>query len=113
MMRTVIKGLIGVAIWVVLASQLKATVNGNRELLSLFALPWSLGTVYGFTHHMRVFLRILDPSLKLSVISFLSFRSGFLGSIPLILYMVYIPFFGWIHGIVLMVREIAGLRNLN
>lgn len=111
MTRTILKGIIGVGIWLVLALHLKDLVNGNRELLSLLILIWSLGTVFGFLHHMRVILRMLDPSLKLSVISFLTFRSGILGSFPLILYLVYIPVLGWLHGIALMVREIAGLRS--
>lgn len=111
MTRTILKGIIGVGIWLVLASQLKDLANGNRELLSLFILIWSMGTVFGFSHHMRVILRILDPSLKLSVISFLSFRNGFFGVFPLIIYMLYMIAFGWIHGLTLMVREIARSRN--
>lgn len=113
MMRTITKALVGIGMWIMIIVQFSGQRIENRELISLLVLLWSLGTVFGFLHHMRVILRMLDPSLKLSVISFLSFRSGFLGSFPLIIYIVYALTLGWIHGLMLMVREIAGIRNPN
>ena len=113
MIRTIIKAFVGVGLWIMVMVQYSNQRIENRELVSLLILLWSLGTVYGFLHHMKVIVRLLDPSLKLSVISFLSFRSGFLGSLPLLFYIVYALTLGWIHGIALMVREFAEIRGLH
>lgn len=109
-MRTITKVFVGIGVWIMIIVQFSDQRIENRELLSLLVLLWSLGTVFGFLHHLRVIVRMLDPSLKLSVISFLSFRSGLLGSFPLIIYIVYAMALGWIHGLMLMVKEIAGFR---
>ena len=112
-MRNVIKGFVGIGMWIMIIVQFTGRGIENRELISLLLLFWSLGTVFGFFYHMSAIVRILDPILKLSAISFLSFRSGFLGVFPLIIYILYVLALGWIYGLILMVREIVGLRNLN
>lgn len=111
MMRTISKALIGVGLGIMINMQLSGQRIENRELISLLILLWSLGMVFGFVHHISVIVRMLNPSLKLSVISFLSFKSGFLGLFPLVIYIIYALVLGWIHGLMLMAREIAGLRE--
>lgn len=111
MMRTLVKAIIALGIWVIIVSQYAGNVDTNQETASLIILLWSIGTVFGFSHHIRMILRMLDPSLKLSVISFLTFRNGFMGSFPVIAYLVYAISLGWIQGIVIMVTEIIELKN--
>ena len=83
MMRIVLKGFVGIGIWIMIIAQFAGRSIENQGLISLLLLFWSLGTVFGFLYHIRAIVRILDPSLKISAISFLSFRSGFLGIFPL------------------------------
>lgn len=111
MMRTLVKAIIGLGIWFIIVSQYDGNVDASQEAVSLIILFWSIGTVFGFPYHIRMILRMLDPSLKLSVISFLTFRNGFMGSFPVIAYLVYAFSLGWIQGIVIMVTEIIELRN--
>lgn len=112
-MRTIAKVFVGIGICIMIITQFIGSYTENRELTALLVLLWSMGTVFGFLHHLKVIVRMLDPSLKLSVISFLSFRSGFLGAFPLIIYIIYALAIGWIYGLILMVREISGHRGLN
>ena len=109
MIRIIAKMLVGIGIWIMMIVQFEIRSVVNWEMIYVLVLLWSLGTVFGFLYHIRVIVRMLDPSLKLSVISFLSFRSGLLGSLPLFIYIMYALVLGWIHGLILMVREIAGL----
>ena len=113
MMRIVLKGFVGIGIWIMIIAQFAGRSIENQGLISLLLLFWSLGTVFGFLYHIRAIVRILDPSLKISAISFLSFRSGFLGIFPLIIYILYALALGWIHGLILMIREIVGSGNPN
>ena len=109
MVRTIAKVFVGIGICIMIMTQFIGHYTENSELAALIVLLWSMGTVFGFSHHLKVIVRMLDPSLKLSVISFLSFRSGFLGSLPLFIYIIYALTLGWIYGLMLMAREIARL----
>lgn len=113
MIRIIAKIFVGIGIWIMIIVQFARQNMVNRELIYALSLLWSLGTVFGFLYHIRVIVRMLDPSLKLSVISFLSFRSGVLGSLPLFIYIIYALVLGWIHGLILMAREIGELRESN
>lgn len=111
MMRLLEKVIIGFGIWAIIVTQHAGKVDAIQGTASIIILLWSIGTVFGFPHHIRTILRMLDPSMKLSIISFLTFKNGFMGSLPLMAYLVYAISFGWIHGIVIMVSEIINLKN--
>ena len=113
MLCTIANVFVGIGIWVMITVQSTCRIIESCELISLLILLWSLGTVFGSRQHLKVIVRMLDPIFKLSVISFLSFRSGLLGLFPLIIYVIYALGLGWIQGLVLMAREIAGLRRSN
>ena len=70
---------------------------------------WSIGSVYSFRHHVGNLLKMLNPSLKLSIISFFSFKNGFMGSIPILVYVLYWALFGWIYGVVSLACDILSV----
>lgn len=84
----------------------------------VFALPpegvylvflWCVGTSGGFPTHIRTLYRLIDPSLSVSVISFLTFGSGLLGFMIIVLYVAYCLAFGWIYGLGRLLADIVWL----
>ena len=70
---------------------------------------WGIGTSFSFRHHLENLQKMINPGLKLSVISFLSFRNGFMGSFPILIYIAYCLLLGWIHGLVMFFIDVIGL----
>ena len=86
-------------------------VAGNGHTLPaevvLASLLWGIGFVYAFEFHVNTLMRMLNPGIKLSVISFLTFRNGFMGSIPILIFIAYCFMLGWIYGLVKLVIDIT------
>ena len=110
MKDTITKIVIGIAIGTIISFLLGGSHSLTPEIAA-FAYLWGVGSSFAFKHHINKLLKMLNPGLKLSVISFLTFRNGFLGSFPVIAYLVYAISLGWVQGIVIMVTEIIELRN--
>lgn len=70
---------------------------------------WCIGIANSFSHYTRKIGQLLNPALKLSMISWLSTKSGFLGLFVLLFYLTYILILGWIYGWYLLVRDIISL----
>jgi len=75
-------------------------------LLWIFLCIWFMGYTYSFDYHLRNMNRLLNPALKLSIISWLSFDNGFLGMAVLIIYFIYTILLGWIYGWYQVVRDL-------
>lgn len=96
-------------IGLIMGSFLIALLSDNQVLpvgSILICYLWSLGSVFAFEHHVHTIERMLNPGLKLSVISFLSFGNGFMGSIPILVYVTYCLLLGWVYGILLMLIDL-------
>lgn len=106
---TLKKTIIGISIGTMLSA-----IIGSFEVLVpesiVFTCLWGLGSAFAFNHHISTLLKMLNPGLKLSVISFLTFRNGFMGSVPILVYVTYCILFGWVHGLVLFCIEISRIH---
>ena len=104
-MKRILRVLIGFTVGIILA-----TIIGNMHTLSieskLVFIIWGVGFVYAYDHHLNTLLRLLDPGLKLSIISFLTFKSGFMGTLPILLYIAYSLAFGWVYGLIVLMIDI-------
>lgn len=100
------KTVTGIAIGAILT----AIIGGSKSLTPgsvVLTHLWGLGSAYAFKYHLTTLLKMLNPGIKLSIISFLTFRNGFMGSVPILVYVTYCVLFGWMYGIVLLCIEIA------
>lgn len=98
------------AIGVLLGTLIHVTLGGSYAISPddvILIYLWSLGSTFSFKHHIDIVLKMLEPGLKLSVISFLTFRNGFMGSVPILVYVTYCLLLGWIHGLLLFIKEIV------
>ena len=92
--RTIIGVMIGIILVLLIADQHSIT---STE--SIIILMWCVGTANAFRYHISLLARLLNPGLKLSIISYLSFGSGILGFIPIAAFLIYIITLGWIYGL--------------
>ena len=106
MKRIIIRILIGLAVGAVLTA-----IAGNGQTMQVESMVvlslWGIGSVYAFDFHVSILLRMLNPGLKLSVISFLTFRNGFMGSVPILIYIIYCLMLGWLYGLVRLIVDVA------
>ena len=106
---TLKKTIIGISVGAMIS-----VIIGSCEALALESIVltclWGLGSAFAFKHHITTLLKMLNPGLKLSVISFLTFRNGFMGSIPILVYVMYCLLLGWVHGLVLFCIEISQIH---
>lgn len=72
----------------------------------ILCLIWSVGIVGGFKEYLAWMSGALNASLKLGILSWMSFGSGIFGFIFLTLVFVFILIFGWIYGWFLLIREL-------
>ena len=74
-----------------------------------FMILWGLGIVFAFRSHLRMMANLMRSAMQLSIIAFLSFGSGFLGFLLLLVVFLFNLIIGWVYGIYLMIRELIGL----
>lgn len=98
-MKNIIKRTsIGIVIGIILVSLMNEQ-HAITSIESILVLLWCIGTMNSLKYHLSLFGKLLNPGLKLSVISYLSFGSGFLGFIPITVFVVYVFTLGWIYGL--------------
>ena len=105
------KKLITCAIISILSSTFITTAAASLSidtaiLLWTFLSTWFMGYTYSFDYHLRNMNRLLNPALKLSIISWFSFNNGFLGMAVLIIYFTYTILLGWIYGWYQVIRDL-------
>ena len=99
----IIIGLVVGAVLTAIAGNGQTIQRENMVALSL----WGIGSIYAFDFHVTILLRMLNPGLKLSVISFLTFRNGFMGAVPILIYIIYCLMLGWIYGLVRLIVDVV------
>lgn len=72
----------------------------------IFCAIWGVGIVFGSREYMAWFAAVLRLSLKVGILAWLSFGSGLIGFMLLILVLCFIIMFGWIYGWIVLVREL-------
>lgn len=102
--------IIGCVVTMLLTSEADLSV-GMQFQTSLFIISWMIGLVYSARNYLGKLNKLLNPSLKLSVISFLSFGSGFWGAMLLIGYVLYIITFGWLYGWYMLIVDVASFLH--
>ena len=70
---------------------------------------WGLGMSFAFKTHLRWLGSALRSATQLSVISFLSFGTGLLGFLLLIVVLIFNITLGWLYGIFIFVRDLITL----
>lgn len=110
MSRVITRVAIGVMLGITLL-QIGTTTIGVQDhsmpiITALYLLAWSIGITYSSGYYLRKLNHLLDPALKISIISWLSIKTGSLGMLVIIIYVMYILIFGWLYGWYLLVRDI-------
>lgn len=72
-------------------------------------LLWGIGTVQAFPSLIRGLKGLLTSALQLSVISWLSFGTGFLGFLLLLVAVFFCLFIGWVYGLYLFIIDLKSV----
>ncbi len=107
--KIILKGVLGLVIGVLVYSAAAASAGGGNVLALLLLVLWGIGFVYAFLPVMGWIKGVLNATLKITVISFLSCGTGILGLLLLIILLMGILAVGWIYGMYLMVKDILAL----
>lgn len=105
-LRSVLGGGVGLLIVSLISNLMKNTVDGPSSLLYILIFAWSIGISNSFGFYLKRIDRLLNPALKLSLISWLTTRSGFLGFFVVLVYILYIITVGWLYGWFLLIRDL-------
>lgn len=74
-------------------------------------LAWGVGIVYGGKIFVGWMRNALVSSMHMSVISWMSFGTGILGVILLLLILFFVLLFGWLYGWYLLIHDIWRIRT--
>ena len=77
--------------------------------LVVFWILWGVGIAFAFRTHLRWLGGTMRWAMQLSVITYLSFGTGFLGFLLLLCVLVFNLTIGWLYGIYLLLRDIITL----
>lgn len=86
-----------------------AASDGASGGIILAMMVWCLGMSFAIRSHLAWLSHIMHSAMQLSIISFLSFGTGFLGFLLLFLVVVFNLSLGWIYGIFLFFRDLIAL----
>jgi len=106
--KIIFKTIIGLIIGLVI--YFSVYLDGGLSIgVLLLCIIWSIGTVYSIKLLVHSLLTILNSSMQLSIISALSFGSGIIGLILLIIGLGIIISFGWIYGLYILVKDLINV----
>ena len=77
--------------------------------LLLLMLLWGIGMVQAFPSQIRMLKGLMTSALQLSVISWLSFGTGFLGLLLLLVVVSFNLLIGWMYGLYLFVVDLKSV----
>lgn len=105
MAKVILKFVCGILLGVFLFAILNAeqVFTGGEWLLCII---WGVGIVGGFKEYLAWLSGALNTSLKLGILSWISFGSGIIGFVLLTFVFVFVLMFGWIYGWFLLIREL-------
>jgi len=110
MKRVIFRVAIGTIFGIALLQMVSVAIGMQGSSISFTAVlclvSWSIGIVYSSRHYLRKLNSLLNPALKISIISWLSIKTGSLGMLMIIIYVMYILTLGWIYGWYLLIRDI-------
>lgn len=109
MSKIIIKVILGVVLGILFISFMSQQQSAVDTFQGILLVLWGIGIVYGFRHYLSWMGKTLNSSMQLSVISWMSFGSGLLGFILLVLVLTFILVFGWMYGIYLLIKDIIAL----
>lgn len=103
--KVIFRSALGVIIGIMLYSMLS---EGGYPLAEspLLTILWSIGFTNSFTFNLRLISQALSWSANLGIISFLSFGSGMIGFVVLIIMVGFVLSFGWLYGWYLLVHDL-------
>ena len=78
-------------------------------LFLILTLLWGIGTVQAFPSQIRMLKGLMTPALQLSVISWLSFGTGFLGLLLLLAVVSFNLLIGWMYGVYLFIVDLKSV----
>lgn len=67
---------------------------------------WGVGVVYGFRAYLTWLSGAMNTALKLSVIAWLSFGTGLLGFLLLLIVLMFVLTVGWLYGWYLLIKDV-------
>ncbi len=77
--------------------------------LLILMLLWGIGIVQAFPSQIRMMKGLLTSALQLSVISWLSFGTGILGFLLLLIVVIFNLTIGWVYGIYLFIVDLKSV----
>lgn len=105
MAKVILKFMCGILLGFILFAILNAeqVFAGDEWLLCII---WGIGIASGFKKYLAWLSGALNASVKLGILSWISFGSGIVGFLLLTFVFVFILMFGWIYGCFLLIREL-------
>lgn len=113
MKRVIFRVAIGVMFGIAILQMVPVAIGTQYSSISFTAvlclISWSIGIVYSSGYYLRKLNSLLNPALKISIISWLSIKTGSLGMLMIIIYVMYILTLGWLYGWYLLICDIRML----
>lgn len=105
MVKVILKFAGGLLLGLVIYSLMSAEqiVTGGQWI---FCIIWGIGIVGGFREYLTWLSAALNTSLKVGFLAWISFGSGVIGFILLMLVLTFVLMFGWIYGWIVLVKEL-------
>lgn len=104
-MSIIIKGIVSLVLGICFGVFLAG--RHVHVLLILSGFIWVIGIVWAFPSHCRWVGKVLRPAMELSVVTYLSFGSGFLGFLLLVAVVVFNLVAGWTYGVYLLTTDVV------
>ncbi len=108
MWKVILKFIGGILIGSILFSFISVEQAAGFSEWILFNL-WGVGIVGGFREYLTWLSAGLDSSLKLGILTWISFGSGVIGLVLFVLILGFVLTIGWVYGWVRLLRELIAV----
>ena len=107
MLRFIAKTVGGILLGMFVYCAVYESAPGAAGLILM--LLWGIGMVQAFPSQIRMLKGLMASALQLSVISWLSFGTGFLGLLLLLVVVSFNLIIGWMYGLYLFIVDLKSL----